>query len=138
MGLDMYLTVQRKKGLTKEAGVRGACGGLFNIAPETEDDHEEVGYWRKVYALDDIISNVQGRTDDDNAVELPLSISQIEAIINEIKWNIDETEAETEEDESYWVNGWDLEKMNYSLEVFTQALSDAKTNGDKFFYMNWY
>lgn len=137
MGLDMYLTVQRKKGLTKEPGVRGACGGLFGIAPKTGDDHEEVGYWRKAYTLDDIISRAQGRTDASNAVELPLSVSQIETIIEEIKWNI--SEVEVEEDESdYYSSGWDPEDMRYSLEVFTQALSDATINGDEFFYMNWY
>lgn len=135
MGLDMYLTVQRKKGLTKEPGVRGACGGLFGIAPKTEGDHEEVGYWRKAYELDDIISRVQGRTDDDNAVELPLSVAQVEAIIKEIEWNISEVEEDTSD---YCSSGWDLEDMRHSLAVFTQALSDATINGDEFFYMNWY
>ena len=122
MGLDMYLLIKRKHGMQGNSGVRGACGGLFNVAPVTEEAHEEFAYWRKRYKLDRLICEIQNRTDDDNAKELPLTDINILDIIH----GIDDLEYYDEDD------------READKEIFLDALSAYYKNGDEIFYMNWY
>ena len=63
MGLDQYLRAKTTKREYK--GPTGACSGIFPVAPE---DHGmvEIGYWRKAYDQDILISQMASGHYDDN------------------------------------------------------------------------
>ena len=52
MGLDQYL--RARTNTIEQKSSRGACGGLFPIAP-ADKGTTEIGYWRKAYAVSDYL-----------------------------------------------------------------------------------
>ena len=52
MGLDQYLRARTKT--VEHKSCRGACGGLFPIAPK-DYGTTEIGYWRKAYDVSDYL-----------------------------------------------------------------------------------
>ena len=52
MGLDQYLRAKTKS--VKQKSSRGACDGLFPIAPANKGT-TEIGYWRKAYDVSDYL-----------------------------------------------------------------------------------
>ena len=140
MGLDMYLEVKRVKETGKPKGLTGACGGLFGIAPASEN--EEVGYWRKFYDLDRYISELQERTEDDNCEAIELDAAQLIDIANYCAAMARDFVAENAvddwvaDDEGTWYEQRVMEWVDAAT-TFTQAAMDAM-NGDVFYYRNWY
>ncbi len=63
MGLDQYL--RARTNTIEQKSSRGACGGLFPIAP-TDKGTTEIGYWRKAYAVSDYLRQVLEIYDDFN------------------------------------------------------------------------
>lgn len=63
MGLDQYL--RAKTNSIEQKSSRGACGGLFPIAP-ADKGTTEIGYWRKAYAVSDYLRQVLEIYDDFN------------------------------------------------------------------------
>ena len=55
MGLDQYLKARTKT--VEHKSCRGACGGLFPIAPK-DNGTTEIGYWRKAYDVSDYLRQV--------------------------------------------------------------------------------
>lgn len=140
MGLDMYLEVKRAKGPEGQTGLTGACGGLFGLAPAS--DNEEVGYWRKFYELDNFISNLQHRESEDNAEAVELTTAQLFAIMQYCVEKANDF-VKGEDITEYEANG-DLLDYEYTVAQWTDAANtfgkalQMALNGDTVYYRNWY
>ena len=62
MGMDQYLRAKTNK--REYQGATGACSGLFGIAPE-DNGMVEIGYWRKAYDQNDLISTTVSAQEDE-------------------------------------------------------------------------
>ena len=147
MGLDMYLTI-KKPNHTGE-GLRGACGGMFGIRPSTEETNDsiEVGYWRKFYGLDEFLVSYlghlvpEGANSGFNCVPLPISIDDMDYIIERLEFFIsehiyldtifyDEEDADTSE---Y------LDYLGAALESFKTARRYLEEDSEATaYYMCWF
>ena len=94
MGLDQYLRAKTTKREYK--GPTGACSGLFPIAPE-DYDMVEIGYWRKAYDQDNLISSYRTRNNYSEDYGIRLSKKDCEEILASAK-QILETHTFDEED----------------------------------------
>lgn len=79
MGLDQYLRAKTKS--VKQKSSRGACNGLFPIAPK-DNGTTEIGYWRKAYAVSDYLRQVLEIYDDFNLEDREISYEQVIEIID--------------------------------------------------------
>ena len=70
MGLDQYLRAKTKS--VKQKSSRGACDGLFPIAPANKGT-TEIGYWRKAYDVSDYLRQVLEIYDDFNLEDKEIS-----------------------------------------------------------------
>lgn len=117
MGLDMYLEAKYKK--QKNSGLRGACSGLFPIAPKS--DCEEIGYWRKNYELSDFLWEQLDITNDMNCESIEMSEQDLLDVINfcegELKKN---------------------PEWQYTLNVFNKALNLMRSEDATIYYLEWY
>ena len=79
MGLDQYL--RAKTSSIEQKSSRGACGGLFPIAPANKGT-TEIGYWRKAYAVSDYLRQVLEIYDDFNLEDKEISYNKVLEIID--------------------------------------------------------
>ena len=129
MGLDMYLLAKTKKPVGKNP-TTGACNGLFGLTIATEEDEQEIGYWRKEYRLSHKLESLLFAEDEeDNLVPKEMTEKQIEEVI---AFAQAELEAKDYEDGFYSDDDW-----KYTIEVFQKALELAK-QGVKIIYEQWY
>lgn len=63
MGLDQYLRARTNS--IEQKSSRGACGGLFPVAP-ADKGTTEIVYWRKAYAVSNYLRQVLEIYDDFN------------------------------------------------------------------------
>lgn len=138
MGLDQYLRAKTTKREYK--GPTGACSGIFPIAPE---DHGmvEIGYWRKAYDQDILISMTASGHYDDND-DLRILPEEVDAIIDKVT-NILATHRFDED-------GYDLDnddnptwqskrKWEDTLEFFKEAKKILEEDSEaEIYYHIWY
>ena len=79
MGLDQYL--RARTNTIEQKSSRGACGGLFPIAP-ADKGTTEIGYWRKAYAVSDYLRQVLEIYDDFNLEDKEISYNKVLEIID--------------------------------------------------------
>lgn len=117
MGLDMYLEAKYKN--QKDSGLRGACGGLFPVAPNS--DYEEIGYWRKFYELSEFLWKKLDITDDLNCEHIEMSEQDLLDVIDFCNNKLNE--------DSEW---------EYTLDVFEKALNLMRNEDATIYYLEWY
>ena len=93
MGLDMYLRAKTETMAPKQS--RGACNGLFPLAP-ADNGTTEIGYWRKAYAVQRYLRETLGIGGEFNLEDKEISYEQILEIIKDAKSIIEEGDYEDE------------------------------------------
>lgn len=116
MGLDMYLEAKYKN--QKNSGLRGACDGLFPIAPKS--DYEEIGYWRKNYELSEFLWEQLNITEDMNCERIEMSEQDLLDVINFCEGKLTDSE---------WLN---------TLDIFDKALNLMRNEDATIYYLEWY
>ena len=79
MGLDQYL--RAKTNSIQHKSSRGACNGLFFIAP-ADNGTTEIGYWRKAYAVSDYLRQVLEIDNDFNLEDKKISYDKVLEILD--------------------------------------------------------
>ena len=79
MGLDQYL--RAKTNSIQHKSSRGACNGLFFIAP-ADNGTTEIGYWRKAYAVSDYLRQVLEIDNDFNLEDKEISYDKVLEILD--------------------------------------------------------
>ena len=129
MGLDQYLIMKRKN--EKKESVLGIMNGAFPLGIKSEG--EQIGYFRKAYAVSNCILEEIGMLDseeDHNCKDLKLTKENIEHIIDEAQWHLDE---EVYED--------DWEKLDWAdaFTIFNNALKILEDDPDaEIYYKEWF
>ena len=127
MGLDQYLRAKTKS--IEHKSSRGACGGLFPIAP-ADKGTTEIGYWRKAYAVSDYLRQVLEIYGDFNLEDKEVSYNKILEIIdyaNEI------IERKSFNDE------YEMDDWQDVVKAFTKAKQILENDSDaEIYYLEWY
>ena len=95
MGLDQWLTAKTKLKIASDDHT-GVCSGLFGIVPKSVAEQQELGYWRKAYDQDQLITYIAAHEFDDDW-NLLLSADEIDEIISEAKRILAEHEFDEED-----------------------------------------
>lgn len=129
MGLDQYLIMKRKN--EKKETVLGIMNGAFPMGIKSEG--EQIGYFRKAYTVSDCILEELGILDseeDHNCKDLKLTKENIENIITDAQWHLDE---EAYQDE------WEKHDWEDAVKIFDNALKILKDNPDvEIYYKEWF
>ena len=128
MGLDQYLRAKTKIMDSKRS--RGACKGLFPIAP-VDNGTTEIGYWRKAYSVSNYLRETLEITDCFNLEDKEVSYEQVCSIIEYAKVMLKEEYGSFD----------DYEKEDWSITIaaFTKAKEILDNDKEaKIFYMEWY
>lgn len=129
MGLDQYLIMKRKN--EKKESVLGIMNGAFPIGIRSEG--EQIGYFRKAYTVSDCVLEEIGILDseeDHNCKDLKLTKENIENIIADAQWHLDE---EAYEDD------WEKHDWEDAVKIFDNALKILKDNPDvEIYYKEWF
>lgn len=129
MGLDQYLIMKRKN--EKKETVLGIMNGAFPMGIKSEG--EQIGYFRKAYTVSDCILEELGILDseeDHNCKDLKLTKENIENIITDAQWHLDE---EVYQDE------WEKHDWEDAVKIFDNALKILKDNPDvEIYYKEWF
>lgn len=127
MGLDQYL--RAKTNSVEHKSSRGACGGLFPLAPK-DNGTTEIGYWRKAYAVSDYLRDVLDIDGNFNLEDAEISYDKVLEIIEHANDLIQEDEFEDEYEKADWED---------TLQYFTKAKWILENDPDaKIFYLEWY
>lgn len=129
MGLDQYLIMKRKN--EKKETVLGIMNGAFPMGIKSEG--EQIGYFRKAYTVSDCVLEEIGILDseeDHNCKDLKLTKENIEHIITDAQWHLDE---EAYEDD------WEKHDWEDAVKIFDNALKILKDNPDvEIYYKEWF
>lgn len=129
MGLDQYLIMKRKN--EKKETVLGIMNGAFPMGIKSEG--EQIGYFRKAYTVSDCILEELGILDSEenhNCKDLKLTKENIENIITDAQWHLDE---EAYQDE------WEKHDWEDAVKIFDNALKILKDNPDvEIYYKEWF
>lgn len=127
MGLDQYL--RARTNTIEQKSSRGACGGLFPIAP-ADKGTTEIGYWRKAYAVSDYLRQVLEIYDDFNLEDKEVPYNKVLEIIDYANEQIDRKAFEDEYELSDWQD---------TVEAFTKAKQILENDPDaEIYYLEWY
>ena len=129
MGLDQYLIMKRKN--EKKETVLGIMNGAFPIGIRSEG--EQIGYFRKAYTVSDCVLEEIGILDseeDHNCKDLKLTKENIEHIIADAQWHLDEDAYEDD---------WEKHDWEDAVKIFDNALKILKDNPDvEIYYKEWF
>ena len=127
MGLDQYLRAKTITLASKQS--RGACDGLFPLAPK-DNGTTEIGYWRKAYTVSDCIRETLGI---DGAFNLEDKEVGYEQVLSVLSYAEDVLESKSYEDE-YEQYDWET-----TVKAFRKAKKILDSDPDaQIFYMEWY
>lgn len=140
MGLDVYLRAKTTKREYK--GSTGACSGFFPCAP-ADDGMVEIGYWRKAYDQDEVISlNISALGDNcDNRLVTPVEVDEILEAAKQIlaTHTFDDEGYDTSEDYHGWGTWQSKFKWEQTIEFFTEAKRILEEDPDaEIYYCVWY
>jgi len=140
MGLDMYLRAKTTK--RPYGGATGACGGLFNLAPE-DDGMTEIGYWRKAYDQQALICDtIKSYTPaDDNCVDFIITPKEIDVILTKANKALKSIEFDEEggkaDSDSYTWNS--KNKWEDTIKFFEEAKKILEEDPEaEIYYCQWY
>ena len=127
MGLDQYL--RAKTNTIEQKSSRGACGGLFPIAP-ADKGTTEIGCWRKAYAVSDYLRQVLEIYDDFNLEDKEITYNKVLEIIDYANEMLERKSFGNEYEMSYWQN---------TVKVFMKAKQILENDPDaEIYYMEWH
>ena len=127
MGLDQYLRAKPKS--VKQKSSRGACDGLFPIAPANKGT-TEIGYWRKAYDVSDYLRQVLEIYDDFNLEDKEISYNKVVEIIDYANEKLERNKFDSEYEKADWQN---------VVSAFTTAKRILENDPDaQIYYMEWY
>ena len=126
MGLDQYL--RARTNTIEQKPSRGACGGLFPIAP-ADKGTTEIGYWRKAYAVSDYLRQVLEIYDDFNLEDKEISYNKVLEIIDYASEMLERKSFRNE----YKMSDW-----QETVEAFTKAKQILENNQAEIYYLEWY
>ena len=127
MGLDQYL--RARTNTIEQKSSRGACGGMFPIAP-ADKGTTEIGYWRKAYAVSDYLKQVLEIYDEFNLEDKEVPYNKVLEIIDYANEQIDRKAFEDEYELSDWQD---------TVEAFTKAKQILENDPDaEIYYLEWY
>jgi len=145
MGLDQYLRAKTTK--REYQGATGACSGLFGLAPDDEG-MVEIGYWRKAYDQDNLISRYAEA--DNGCNNRLIKKEDIDSIIKEAKHilkthkfdkedGFDITESTEIEDFISYSTWQSKRKWKDTIRFFTDAKTILKEDPEaEIYYCTWY
>lgn len=127
MGLDQYL--RAKTNSIQHKSSRGACNGLFPIAP-SDNGTTEIGYWRKAYAVSDYIRQVLEIDNDFNLEDKEISYDKVLEILDYANETLEQKSFKDEYEMLDWQD---------TVKAFTKAKQILETDPDaEIYYMEWY
>ena len=127
MGLDQYL--RAKTNSIQHKSSRGACNGLFFIAP-ADNGTTEIGYWRKAYAVSDYLRQVLEIDNDFNLEDKEISYDKVLEILDYANETLEQKSFKDEYEMLDWQD---------TIEAFTKAKQILETDPDaEIYYMEWY
>lgn len=127
MGLDQYL--RARTNTIEQKSSRGACGGLFPIAP-ADKGTTEIGYWRKAYDVSDYLRQVLEIYDDFNLEDKEISYNKVVEIIDYANEKLERDKFDSEYEKADWQN---------VVSAFTKAKRILENDPDaQIYYMEWY
>ena len=127
MGLDQYLRAKTNSIQLKSS--RGACNGLFSIAP-SDNGTTEIGYWRKAYAVSDYIRQVLEIDNDFNLEDKEISYDKVLEILDYANETLEQKSFKDEYEMLDWQD---------TVKAFTKAKQILETDPDaEIYYMEWY
>jgi len=127
MGLDQYLRAKTKS--VEHKPTRGACGGLFPIAP-ADKGTTEIGYWRKAYAVSDYLRQVLEIYDEFNLEDKEIPYRKVIEIIDYANEQLERNKFE---------NGYEKADWQDVVTAFTKAKEILENDPDaEIYYMEWY
>ena len=127
MGLDQYL--RAKTNSIQHKSSRGACNGLFFIAP-ADNGTTEIGYWRKAYAVSDYLRQVLEIDNDFNLEDKEISYDKVLEILDYANETLEKKSFKDEYEMLDWQD---------TIKAFTKAKQILETDPDaKIYYMEWY
>ena len=127
MGLDQYLKARTKT--VEHKSCRGACGGLFPLAP-ADNGTTEIGYWRKAYDVSDYLRQVLEIYDDFNLEDKEISYNKVVEIIDYANEQLERNKFESEYERTDWRD---------VVTAFTKAKEILENDPDaEIYYMEWY
>ena len=98
-----------------------------------KSEGEQIGYFRKAYTVSDCILEELGILDseeDHNCKDLKLTKENIENIITDAQWHLDE--------EAYQ-DDWEKQDWEDAVKIFDNALKILKDNPDvEIYYKEWF
>ena len=127
MGLDQYL--RAKTNSIQHKSSRGACNGLFFIAP-ADNGTTEIGYWRKAYAVSDYLRQVLEIDNDFNLEDKKISYDKVLEILDYANETLEQKSFKDEYEMLDWQD---------TVKAFTKAKQILETDPDaEIYYMEWY
>ena len=127
MGLDQYL--RAKTNSIQHKSSRGACNGLFFIAP-ADNGTTEIGYWRKAYAVSDYLRQVLEIDNDFNLEDKEISYDKVLEILDYANETLEQKSFKDEYEMFDWKD---------TVKAFTKAKQILETDPDaEIYYMEWY
>ena len=127
MGLDQYLRARTTTLETKRS--RGACDGLFPIAP-SDNGTTEIGYWRKAYSVSDFLRQTLDINGDFNLEDAEINYDTVLSILSYAEEYIECKHYKDEYEKYDWEN---------TVMAFTKAKEILENDPDaQIFYMEWY
>ena len=127
MGLDQYL--RAKTNIVEQKPSRGACGGLFPLAPQ-DNGTTEIGYWRKAYTISVYLREVLDIDRDFNLEDASISYEKVLEILDHANVMLQENEFKDPYEKRDWQDvKTAFIKAKYILE---------NDPGAQIYYMEWY
>ena len=127
MGLDPYL--RAKTNSIQHKSSRGACNGLFFIAP-ADNGTTEIGYCRKAYAVSDYLRQVLEIDNDFNLEDKAISYDKVLEILDYANETLEQKSFKDEYEMLDWQD---------TVKAFTKAKQILETDPDaEIYYMEWY
>lgn len=140
MGLDQYLRAKTTKREYK--GATGACSGLFGIAP-ADNGMVEIGYWRKAYDQDKLISDTMSSPFVECGNRL-ITREEVDEILKEAKHilkthKFDDEGYDISENYDGWEATWQSKrKWKDTVKFFTEAKKILKEDPEaEIYYCTW-
>ena len=127
MGLDQYL--RAKTNSIKHKSSRGACNGIFPLAPK-DNGTTEIGYWRKAYSVSEYLREILEIDDYFNLEDKEITYDTVLSIISHAKIVLKEKIFEDEYEEYDWED---------VIKYFTKAKDILENDSDAhIYYMEWF
>ena len=127
MGLDQYL--RARTNTIEQKSSRGACGGLFPLAPK-DNGKTEIGYWRKAYDVSDYLRQVLEIYDDFNLKDKEIPYNKVNEIIGYANEQLERNKFE---------NGYERADWQDVVTAFTKAKEILENDPNaEIYYMEWY